>query len=425
MNKQILLNWILAALLPVLSITTSMAQQVPCSYGPELRFTTYQLESGIDKAIGAVYRYTQVLDGVDALVKIDAAANASLIELDMTWTGTDSAFQPQVRVLNQPSEGGEAYMDFQISFVIANTNTPTDVAGWKATAVDVDGDSYRLRESVAFHTMDTYTIENYSKLDYAFPGGGIVQFDARNTDNQPGITVSATEHMITAEYFNRSSFLYRARVIIDPSNNGASSANDRMFSLNFNPCLIDSYTDPENFPVEWVGFDGRLSGETVVLNWTTASELNNDHFEIERSTDGEHFTTLSSLAGNGSTNETVDYQYVDHNPINGDNYYRLKQVDFDGQYGYSEILRLKVEPNSFRYSLYPNPTSDQLHISSTEKEITRIEILDLSGRMISVPSTQSDLYEWTLEVAHLQPGTYLVRVETENSHNPPQKVVIY
>ncbi|MEL6593536.1 MAG: T9SS type A sorting domain-containing protein, partial [Bacteroidota bacterium] len=60
-----------------------------------------------------------------------------------------------------------------------------------------------------------------------------------------------------------------------------------------------------------------------------------------------------------------------------------------------------------------------------EKEITRIEMLDLNGRSISVPQVQSDLYEWTLEVADLQPGTYLVRVETEDSQTPPQKVVIY
>ncbi|MEM6343382.1 MAG: T9SS type A sorting domain-containing protein [Bacteroidota bacterium] len=425
MKKQILFNLIFAALLPVISFSSLQAQQTPCSYGPELRFTNYTLESGTDKAVGAVYRYTQVLDGVDALIEIQAAANAYLKHLDMSWTGTDSAFQPQVEVISQPSSGGIAYMDFQISFVNANTNQPTDIPGWKATAVDVDGDDYRLRESVAFHTMDNYTVENNTKLDYAFPGGGIVQFDARTVDNQPGITVDATEHMVTAEYFNRSSFLYRAKIIIDPAYDGPSDAPDRMFSLNFNPCLVDTYTDPNSFPVEWVGFDGRVSGETVVLNWTTATELNNDHFVIERSTDGENFSSISSLAGNGTTNEKIDYQFVDRSPVNGDNYYRLKQVDFDGQFAYSEILRLKVEPNNFRYSLYPNPTSDQLHISSTEKEITQIEILDLSGRKISVPSTQSDLYQWTLEVAHLQPGTYLVRVETENSHNPPQKVVIY
>ncbi|MEL6846731.1 MAG: T9SS type A sorting domain-containing protein, partial [Bacteroidota bacterium] len=260
--------------------------------------------------------------------------------------------------------------------------------------------------------MDNYTVEKNSELDYAFPGGGIVQFEARNVYTQPGITVSATEHMVTAEYFNRSSFLYRTRVVVDPSYYGDSNAPDRMFSLNFNPCLIDSYTDPNSFPVEWVGFDGRLSGETVVLNWSTASELNNDYFEIERSTDGASFQTLASVAGTGTTAEQQDYKFVDFSPVNGENYYRLKQVDLDGQFAYSAIIRLQVEPNKFRYSVYPNPSSDFLHISSTEKEITRIEMLDLNGRSISVPQVQSDLYEWTLEVADLQPGTYLVRVET-------------
>ncbi|MEL6592409.1 MAG: hypothetical protein AAFQ68_20090, partial [Bacteroidota bacterium] len=383
MQKQKILITLFAALLPVFSFLTLSAQTVPCSYGPELRFNNHQLVSGQAKKVGAIYRYISVLDGVDALVEIKAAQNAKLLDLDLSWTGTDSAFQPRVKVLNQPVHGGEGHMDFLISFVNAGTNTPTDIPGWKATAVDVDGDNYRLRESVAFHTMDNYTVEKNSELDYAFPGGGIVQFEARNVYTQPGITVSATEHMVTAEYFNRSSFLYRTRVVVDPSYYGDSNAPDRMFSLNFNPCLIDSYTDPNSFPVEWVGFDGRLSGETVVLNWSTASELNNDYFEIERSTDGASFQTLASVAGTGTTAEQQDYKFVDFSPVNGENYYRLKQVDLDGQFAYSAIIRLQVEPNKFRYSVYPNPSSDFLHISSTEKEITRIEMLDLNGRSIS------------------------------------------
>lgn len=415
----------LTAFLPVFMVLSLQAQRPACTYGPELRFNNYQLVSGTDKAVGATYRYANVLDGVDALITIADASNAYLVELDITSTGTDSSFQPQVAIINQSRYGSVAHMDFQINFVITGTTTPTSITAWKATAVDVDGDGYRLRESVAFETMDSYALENLSELDYAAPSAGIMQFEARTVANQPGITVSATEHMITAEYFNRSSFLYRTRIIANPHKDGPSSANERMFSLNFNPCLIDGYTNRNSFPVEWIGFDGHVTGKEVVLNWTTASELNNDHFEIERAADGVNFETIGILAGNGTTTEKMRYQFADLNPSLGTNYYRLKQVDFDGQFAYSEILSFTVAPSNFRYNVFPNPTTDFLKVSTTQDKIVHIELLNLSGQVVNVPQQQWDGFQWELSVGHLQPGTYLIRVETEDSHNAPQKVLIY
>jgi hypothetical protein len=414
----------LAALLPLFFSSNLYAQPANCTYGPELRFIDVQLESGTDKQVGATYRYSNVVSGVDALVTISAASNASLVQLDMTSTGKDSAFQPQVKILNQPSQGGVAYMDFQINFVAAGTNDPTAITAWKATAVDVDGDSYRLRESVAFYSMDAYTLENNSNLNSSAPEAGMKQFEAQNVNNQPGITTGATEHMITAEYFNRTSFLYRARIVADAATKGPSGADERMFSLNFNPCLINSYTDPNSFPVEWLGFDGRVIGEEVVLDWATASELNNNYFEVERAIDGENFERIGVLAGNGTTQEIQHYQFIDMNPKNGSNYYRLKQVDLDGQFAFSEIVNLNVAPSGFRYAVFPNPTSDFLNVSTTDNKIVNIELLNLNGQVVNVSSRQMDAFQWELTVDHVQPGTYFIRVETEDSHNAPQKVVI-
>jgi hypothetical protein len=425
MKNQVRSFMILAIVLSFIWSEPLQAQAQPCSYGPELGFINYQLESGTDKKAGATYRFFQVLDSVDALITIGAAENAALVELDITSTGTDSAFQPRVQILDQSPLGAYGYMNFLISFVVAGTNTPTSITAWKATALDIDGDNYRLRESVCMEAMSAYTMENASNLDMTCPAAGMAQFDTRNVSNLPGITVNNTFHMVTAEYFQRTHFTYQTRIIADPSWYGPSSANARMFSLNFNPCLIDNYTDRLTFPVEWLSFEGRVTGEEVVLDWSTASELNNDRFAVERTLDGQTFETIGIVPGQGTTTENSHYQFIDLLPQNGLNYYRLKQVDLDGQFAYSHILSIKVVPAEFRFSLYPNPASETLHLRSNIANIARIDILNLNGQILKVPCTQVQARQWEFQVGDLPPGTYLIKVETEKARRTTQRFVIY
>src|SRR4051812_27862818 len=96
--------------------------------------------------------------------------------------------------------------------------------------------------------------------------------------------------------------------------------------------------------VELISFKAEKASENVILNWSTASEKNNDYFVVERSTDGIHFEPIGTVKGNGTSNQINYYTFEDHSFNSGILYYRLKQVDLDNKYEYSKIKAVNVEP---------------------------------------------------------------------------------
>ncbi|MBE2280191.1 MAG: T9SS type A sorting domain-containing protein [Ignavibacteriaceae bacterium] len=118
-------------------------------------------------------------------------------------------------------------------------------------------------------------------------------------------------------------------------------------------------------PVELTSFTASVVDESVVLNWTTASETNNQGFSIEKSSDNSEFSQVHFVSGNGTTLETSLYTYTDNQVLPGKSYYRLKQIDFDGTFAYSPVVEVNIELPVI-YSLeqnYPNPFNPSTKIS--------------------------------------------------------------
>ncbi len=126
-----------------------------------------------------------------------------------------------------------------------------------------------------------------------------------------------------------------------------------IFSLGNN----NSGSNP--LPVELLSFDATLEDGQVLLEWKTASEINNDFFEIQRSENGNDWTVIGEIDGNGTSNEIISYSFIDEDPIFGKSFYRLKQVDFDGQFEYSNVVSIDnvFVGNRMQVNLFPNPTS--------------------------------------------------------------------
>ncbi|MFZ1454816.1 MAG: hypothetical protein WAT46_02155, partial [Saprospiraceae bacterium] len=92
------------------------------------------------------------------------------------------------------------------------------------------------------------------------------------------------------------------------------------------------------------------------ITWSVASQLNNEKYIVEHSKDGKTFSPIREIAGDGTSNETKHYEYVHTSPSIGINYYRIKQVDYDGKYSYSDIAPVRYECDS-SINIYPNPTT--------------------------------------------------------------------
>lgn len=171
-------------------------------------------------------------------------------------------------------------------------------------------------------------------------------------------------------------------------------------------------------PVVLTSFTANAHGADAVLKWQTSSETNNSHFEIERSIDGQSFEYLGKVKGQGNSNRLHNYSYKDGNASELGQlvYYRLRQVDFDGKYSYSETRMLNFEKQVLEngISIYPNPVSNKLFIESntTPYALVEIAIYDLSGKlMLSLNGSSANEVLVLEEVNKLEKGIYILQVK--------------
>lgn len=172
--------------------------------------------------------------------------------------------------------------------------------------------------------------------------------------------------------------------------------------------LVDP--DDNTFPVELIHFSAEQIGDAVKLYWSTASELNNDYFSIEHSQDGQVYSQIDLLDGNGNSNEIHKYSFVHEQPSDGFNYYRLKQVDFNGQYEYHGPVVVKAK-TALDVDMYQN--NGQLKIQFN-KEANRmlVKIYSLDGRMIYNKYHSGSAMN--IPITNLSNSIYIVNLITEN-----------
>jgi hypothetical protein len=156
----------------------------------------------------------------------------------------------------------------------------------------------------------------------------------------------------------------------------ASNANDGFYT-------IGTLSFSSTLPIELISFDAYLNNGTVALEWQTASELNNDYFTIERSSNGNDFEPIINVDGAGNSNHIINYFETDYSPLAGASYYRLRQVDYDGRSSWSQIENVKPMGNSEEILLYPNPTDGLINIilNDFSDEHLMIEFSDITGRI--------------------------------------------
>jgi len=187
------------------------------------------------------------------------------------------------------------------------------------------------------------------------------------------------------------------------------------------------------FPIELASFEATEEDCAVVIDWTTASEINNDYFLVEKSIDGETFETIATINGAGTSNQLQSYSYTD-TKASAFNYYRLTQVDTDGSSTTSKTISLRSscfeEGSAFTMSdVYPNPvTSGPVNITFyTEVNVTRVEIMitDVTGRLIHTESSEITLgaNNLSFDSEVFAAGTYFVHIKSNDWRTTAKKFV--
>ena len=166
-----------------------------------------------------------------------------------------------------------------------------------------------------------------------------------------------------------------------------------------------------SLPIKLISFSATRQNNQAQLTFSTATEENNDFFAIERSGNGTDFRTIGKVNGAGTTTSIQNYTFTDETPLSGINYYRLKQVDFDGQFSYSPVVNV-VFDNKAGIRLAPSPVQDQLRVELDEmfQDDAQWQLYDFAGRLVQTGVLSAENTVFNVEVGSLTPGNYVIRV---------------
>ena len=284
----------------------------------------------------------------------------------------------------------------------ANAEMPTGLTGcalysrlereWKVTKTNVTED---FSWDVTLNPLAVQTSVNVADLrllvddDGNFSSGGACYYNGDGT----GIVITYNNPIITIS--------------------GISTTHIANNSTKY--ITIASINPATPLPVELVQFDVTCQNETPELAWTTASEINNDYFTIERSADATNFEPITIVNGKGNISAISNYTWLDEAPLGGVAYYRLKQTDFNGSFEYHEIISVACNKRN-DISIYPNPFENSFTVQLSENSTypIHIEVNDYLGRKVYSQIIETRATEITLN-EQLPTGTYFIKVITETS----------
>ncbi|RYF87948.1 MAG: T9SS type A sorting domain-containing protein [Chitinophagaceae bacterium] len=204
--------------------------------------------------------------------------------------------------------------------------------------------------------------------------------------------------------------------------NGTNSGCGNDFAID--DIKFATCPDGGPLPVEFLGVTAQQKGAGVAVNWSTASEFNNKYFDVEKSIDGANWTAFQTVAGAGNSSTVKAYNAYDAKPSAGINYYRIKQVDADGKFKYSQVVKVKIDIEKTNVSVLANPFVNNITVDfmSSSNQFVTVRLSDVSGKMVSSEKwklTKGNSRLMLNNVANIQRGMYIFTVVDETG------VVIY
>jgi hypothetical protein len=297
--------------------------------------------------------------------------------------------------------------------------------GWSSITGDVDNEYFVVRNYGTNTTFSALNDITFNRLSYISP-----------------VDVGVPQASSPLQLYKRASNAYDATWgttwggadNASAGTNGMVSYNNVNNVTSFSQIVIVNASNNSDLPIELLSFNAkRINANEVQLDWSTASELNNQGFYIERMMEVENiFESIAFVDGKGTTTNTSYYDLLDENSYTGVSYYRLKQVDFDGTVSYSEIRAVagrEGNNNEVNISIYPNPIKDQLTVRFDElpKGVTaaNFKVLSIDGRVLHQFNQNAVSFQQvTIDfVQQLPSALYLLSIELDNGARMTQKFV--
>lgn len=317
-----------------------------------------------------------------------AATNSPNNELQIEWTGIDIS--------------GKSGLSFRGLLAANSTNEPWDNTIACISGVGTTNTDYIIVEYRIDAGPYTPLIRFYNRGSASGTGDKYLFEDNDNNNCGDGIQLVN----IFAEFAKPiagtgTTLSLRLRVFCEGNNEEWAIDNFRLF-----------YTSA--LPVTITQFNGQAKNNGNQLSWTTATELNSSHFDIEKSDDGNLFKKIGSVQSKGSNTRQQYYLFTDNAAGNTILYYRLKLVDNNGHFEYSKTIRVNAAAAN-GFTVYPNPVTTTLTVELVKplQQNNAIELTDINGKKLPVTFTGTGSYR-TCNMQHLPSGLYLLKIITDN-----------
>ncbi|MBO9198881.1 MULTISPECIES: T9SS type A sorting domain-containing protein [Niastella] len=374
-----------------------------------LNFNTPSIVSGTDLQPGCVYRFSSITNGglIDALVKIDSLIGVSLSGIDATPSGSSStALQPQLSSLGGV---GYHYAVITINFVARGTSIPSPVYNFSSVFMGIDGSNQMMEFHAITLANPTWQYVSPTPKVAVTQNGDLVWGTATSSKPTGGQGIDETDS--TQMYRVSSASPSSATMRIGWYQNQAGWNGNDLFSLN----MRGGDLAPTLLPVTLVSFTAQLANDKVWLTWSTKQEDNVSNYGIEKSYDGKEFEQTGLLFPAEEQAITNNYSFKDpvKNTAVGVIYYRLKMVDKNGQYKYSEIRTVRIgnsNNGSARITTWPNPVANELHVSlptSWADQTVSCQVLNGMGSLVKSFTIQQTAI---IGLSDVPPGTYYIKL---------------
>lgn len=354
---------------------------------------------------------------------------------DLTqWTVSPLATAARYRVINNPDSMNAAFRQFaphtgKQMMVVSRLQSATSRAWYRTIVVPTAAQFFngQITLKAWFAKVDTTTVTATVNVNptivfevkgsTAFSGScGSSTFVTVAGGLSTGTTVTGPAGTWVQKSFtlNVTGFLYK-RLEISIKSTNATATTPVSFAID-DICLLEPAG--ATLPVQLTGLNGNYSGGVAHLNWSTKQEVNSSHFEIERSTDGVNFNNIGKVYAKGNSNQEVTYKFDDIKVAAGINYYRLRMVDKDGRFEYSNTVALDVKIKGLNITgIYPNPFADKLSVSIASESSTTatIRLFDNTGRVVARQQAIVSKGVTTIpleSLGNLAKGFYIIEVKS-------------
>lgn len=234
-----------------------------------------------------------------------------------------------------------------------------------------------------------------------------------NSGNGTSMTFFWNNDHITGELIDKELYHYSGEEweLVNGVNIYQDSCTVTNYQGSFSPFSI--FSREYYLPVELIDFKVECSKDTYVLNWTTASEINNDFFTIEKSYDAINFFESGIVYGSGNANYTIDYEYIDFEKKPFSVYYRLKQTDYNGDFSYSKIISANCDEKQSDVSFYIHNSQLIIKTSGIVNGYYKIILIDSTGKSLLAKTINKNDEVIQIEVPNLSTGIYYIKIFNE------------